>query len=405
MHPGVRGGLTHPPSRLSNPARMRFPPPLPAAALLAVLLAFATPSRGAVVRPWTPANADTVATLAADAKVRFQAATVDTLSESGIRPFESVGQAARRLLRRLGRERVLLAPTIEDSLDALGLDTDVVLDPRQPHTVFVLVRNPYRPAMQSVGYLLWWRNTDLRMQGVSFPPAVQPRIATWWTGRAGVPYATAILYRERGGNGDLGFKFLRLSGDGYYWDLVQYEGNGPELGGDGEAYFNDLDRDGLPELVAWSKSPPDSVLRVLAPVRPILREAIFTEHRTGFVAHDARLVPGPLATLRLFVLRLREGDREQAARFLADPALLEDAIAQGWHRTTGPAEFVVDRQEEGTAWPEWLGARVRGVDGARRWVFHFTLRDGRWLIREWIGEVAPPAAGARSAPGKTGGNP
>ena len=354
-------------------------------------------SRAAVVKPWTPAGADSITGLVAEAKVRFRQSDTDTITEQSIIPFERVGQTARRLYRRLGREGTLFAPSIEGSLDSLGLDVDVVNDPELPSIVLVMVRNPYRPSMQAVGYILWYRGTDLRMQGASFPSCVRPRIRSWWTGRPAAPYATAIVYHERGESGRLGFKYLRLSGDGYYWDLVQYEGHGPELGAFGDATFADLNHDGLPELVAFSAAPADSIVRVEPPVQPVRREAIYTDRGEGFEVHDARIVPGPLATLRMFVSALREGNRDQARRLLMNPAFLELALAAGWADTRSPGNFVVDRQEEGQGWPMWLGARVRGVTGLRRWVFHFALQDGRWLIKDWLAEASPQAEATRGA--------
>ena len=368
-------------------------------ALVSILVATATLAHAApahssapvFVKPWTPSNADSITLLVADAKVRFRQQTADTLDESSIEPFEKVGQAARRLLRRLGRDRMMLAPSIETTLDSLGLDTDVVQDPTLPSVVLVLVRNPWRLKMASVGYMLWYRGVDLRMQGVSFPAAVQPVLRSWWTGQPSSPYAAAVLYRQRGTAASQGFKYLRLAPDGYYWELAQYEGNGPDLGERGDAVFCDANHDGLPELLAYSFAPQDSILRVEGAVQPLLREVLYTERGRAFVAHDARILPGPLATLRLYLSLLRQGNREQAAKLLLQPDVLELTLAAGWAGTRSPREFVVERQEEDTAWPEWLGVRVLTRDGVtRRWNVHFMLQEGRWLIQDCIAVGEPP---------------
>lgn len=394
--------MSHPSLPPSPVARPRW---LPRALGMLALCLVPLAARAAVVKPWTPASPDSIGALVAEAKVRFRQADADTLDEQAIMPFERVGQAARRLYRRLGREHTLLAPSIAGSLDSLGLDVDVVNDPELPSIVLVLVRNPYRVASQTVGYILWYRGIDLRMQGVVFPPAVQPRIRSWWTGQPSSPYATAVIYRQRGEAGRLGFKYLRLTGDGFAWDLVQYEGHGPDLGVNGDATFADMNRDGTPELVAFSAAPPDSILSVEPPVQPVRREAIYTERGQGFEVHDARVVPGPLAALRLFVSALREGNKDQARRMLLDPQFLELALAAGWADTHSPSSFIVDRQEERQGWPEWLGARVRSRTGTQRWVFHFALQDGRWFIKDWIAEQPARAADARgSARDSTGGH-
>ena len=361
-------------------------------------------ARAQAVKPWTPAGADSITSLVAEAKVRFRQATSDTIDEQTIIPFERVGQAARRLLRRLGRNGTLFAPSIEGALDSLGLDTDVVNDPQLPSIVLVMVRNPYRLSQQAVGYLLWYRGVDLRMQGAAFPPCVRPRIHSWWSGRPSSPYATAIIYDTRTPEPSLGFKYLELSGDGFYWNLVQYEGNGPELGLAGDATFADVNGDGRPELVSWSRAPQDSILTTAPPVHPIIREAIYTDRGHGFVVHDARVLPGPLATLDLFLSWLREGKPDNARHLLVDPTFLDMALKLGWAELRNPRNFLVDMQEEGQAWPDWLGARIQTKAGAQRWVFHFTLQDGHWLIKDWVAEQPARSTASRTAsPDTTGG--
>jgi hypothetical protein len=375
------------------------------AAVGAVLwLAAAVPcARAQSPKPWVPPGQDSVQALVSEAKVRFREVRTDTITEQSIVPFERVGQAARRLMRRIGRNDLESVPRIEGTLDSLGLDTDVVHDPAMPNIVLVLIRNPSRPSMQAVGYLLWYRGVDLRMQGMSFPPAVQPRLRAWWSAQQGSPYSVAVVYRGRSDPPRLGFKYLRLSGDGFYWDLVQYEGNGPELGVAGDVAWADLNADGRPELLSYSPAPPDSVFTVERPVHPVTREVIYTEGPRGFRPHDARYVPGPLETLHQFLVALRAGDRERATRLLVDPAQFEAARAAGWATARSPRSFVVDRQQEGQPWPEWLGARVTDAKGTRRWVFHFTLHEGLWLIKDWIAEGAPRPDPAVPAPPRTGG--
>jgi hypothetical protein len=261
-----------------------------------------------------------------------------------------------------------------------------------PSVTLVVVRHPFRPAAQAVGYLLWWRGLDLRMQGVSLPAVVDPHLRTWWTGRAGSPYAAAITYRKRGTPPTMGLHYLRLTPEGFVWELLQYDGNGPQLGVAGDVALPDLDGDGRPELVAWSVRPPDSLLTVETGVAPVMGEAIYVDRGAGFVPQDARVMPGPTVTLRQFLEALRAGDRRAAEEWLLDPTFRVLAEGNGWGALSSPRDFVVDRQEQGQSWPDWLGARVRGRDGRfQRWVFHFELREGRWRIRDFIAEQPAPA--------------
>ena len=186
---------------------------------------------------------------------------------------------------------------------------DVVNDTDLPSIVLVIVRNPYRRSEQAVGYLLWYRGVDLRMQGTAFPPCIRPRVRSWWNGRQGSPYSTAIVYETRGNTPMLGFKYLQLSGDGYYWNLLQYEGSGPELGVAGEAAFVDVDGDGRPELLSYSPVPQDSILTVRSPVGPILREVgpVEPEPQVLHRPRAARIArPVPVAAAR------REARQRQA---------------------------------------------------------------------------------------------
>src|SRR5262249_15575568 len=140
-NPGLTLALTGDSNRppMSPPAPGRPPRlaslALPALALVLALGPIASGARAQVVKPWTPPHADSVTALAAEAKVRFRQVTSDTVDEGSIVPFERVGQAARRMLRRLGRDHTLLAPSIEPTLDSLGLDVDVVNDPDLPSIV------------------------------------------------------------------------------------------------------------------------------------------------------------------------------------------------------------------------------------------------------------------------------
>ncbi len=363
------------------------------ALVVALLACSALPAEAQVVRPWTPAGMDSVVMLASSAKLRFQRANGDSVGGYNYEAYELVGQAGRRLLRQLGRAHSLQAPAIEATLDSLGLDTDVVIDLQQPGTVLLMVRNPYKPSADAIGYLLWFRGPDLRMQGASFPPNIRARLHTWWTGRPTFPYSAGVIYEARGKTPHFGFKYFRMSPDGYFWNLIQYEGHGPELGVPGEALFADINHDGRPELLSYTAFEPDSFLSIPATGPAILNEWVYTERPEGFVLHDARTLPGPTSTLRLFALLLMDKRYDSARQLLADPSKLDQALANGWGSTRAKGSWAVEYAEPDQAWPEWLELRLKGDRETKRWIFHFTIRDGRWIIRDWlpVESKVPPA--------------
>lgn len=369
---------------------MRLDALVSAAALMAFM---AFPAQAQVVKPWAPAGMDSVAQLASSAKLRFQRVTGDSVGGFNYEAYELVGQAGRRLLQRLGRSNVLQAPAIEAILDSLGLDTEVVMDAQQPGTVLLMVRNPYKSTADAIGYLLWFRGPDLRMQGASFPPSIRPRLRTWWTGRPTFPYSACVIYEARGAKPRFGFKYFRMSPDGFFWNLVQYEGKGPDLGTPGDAVFADINHDGRPELIAYNSAEPDSVLSIATSCPAIINEWVYTERPEGFVLHDVRTVPGPTATLRMFALLLMDKRTESARQLLQDPSKLDEALANGWGTTRRKGSWVVEYGEPEQAWPEWLAVKVTGDREAKRWIFHFTIRDGRWIIRNWLPVASKPLSG------------
>lgn len=349
-------------------------------------LAGALPTRPAlaqVVKPWAPAS-DTLLQLASNARVRFQKQAGDSATGGNYEPYDLVSQAARRLLRSLGRDNIRQAPAIENTLDSLGLDTDVTYDPATPNVVFLLVRNPFRAGSDAIGYLYWFRGADLRVQGIGFPPSVNPRMRVWWTGRQEAPYEAGIVFDIKRGTRQPAFKLFRMEASGFYWNLIQYEGKGPHFEPESEAVFADINRDGLPELIVYSRLNPDTTLEVAPGAPGIVNELVYTERPEGFVLHDLRSVPGPVHTLYLFSQLLAQRQYDRARQLLVKPETLSDAIARNWGADRGRGAWLVEYAEPNQAWPEWLALKIREKGGSKRWIFHFTIRDGRWVIRDWV---------------------
>jgi hypothetical protein len=376
---------------------------LPAALLLAALAAAsATPAPAQVTKPWVP-QGDALLRDVTTARMRFQHQQGDSIGGDNYLPFDDVGRLARQLLQSLGREHVLQAPAIEATLDSLGLDTEVTIDPATPGIVFVLVRNPFRVSSDAVGFLLWYVRDDLRMQGASFPPAREARMRTWFTGQQESPYEAVVTYVGKGTPFRPGMKLFRMNSDGRYWNMIQYEGQGPEFGAKSTLSFVDVNHDGRPEILAYHPVDDDSAFVLRSGVPPVVNEFLYTERPEGFVLHDARTVPGPSETLRLFAALMAGKAYGRAKLLLASPGKISEAIANGWSQLRGKDAWIVEYGEPGQPWPEWLEVRTRSAGGPKRWIFHFIIQDTRWVIRDWVPVreklppgVSIPSAGARA---------
>jgi len=353
------------------------------ASVLAAATMLGAPSvaRGQTIKPWVPPAADSLVRWASEAKVRFRANTGDSVGGANYRAYDLVGTIGRRLLRSLGKNNLIQAQAIKPVFDSLGLETEVATDPKLPHFVLLMARNPYRRTASAVGYLYWFRGDDLRMQGALFRGGMQPEMRVWWTGWKQAPYGWGVVDRSR--DGELRFTLFRLAPNGSFWNLIQYADSSSQLGGAGSVAWVDMDRDERPELVAWVANDGDSLFEECPDCPKLLNELTFTERPEGFGLHDTRVVPSPYATFTLFIRLLIENNRSQAARLLKDPARLQQAVAAGWGARRTPRTWKIELAEPETRWPRWLGVRFRGPAGDKRYVVRFELHHGRWIIRDW----------------------
>ena len=382
-------------------ARRRAASPVLVVALV-LLGAGAGPAHAQATKPWVPPG-DSLLRDVTTARMRFMRQQGDSIGGDNFGPYDEVSRMARKLLQSLGREHFIQAPAIEATLDSLGFDTEVAVDPAFPEIVALLVRNPFRASSEAAGFLYWRVREDLRMQGIGFPSARNLRLRTWYTGRPKAPYEACLTYTNKGPVPRPGIKFLRMGPDGRYWSLVQYEGHGPEFGDRAVLSFADVNLDGQPELLAFNPVDEDSSFVLRAGVPPIVNEFIYTERPEGFVLHDARTVPGPVEALRLFIEHLRSPAPERAKYFMMKPERLNEALANGWGKLRGRDAWTVEYGEQDQAWPEWLAIRTNDPGGAKRWIFHFYIQDGRWVIRDWnpVKEKGPAVAPASAAPADT----
>lgn len=368
-------------------------PALLAAFVLSVACALAAaPAFAQATRPWVPPG-DELMRDVTTARMRFMRQQGDSIGGDNYLPYDDVGRLARKLLQSLGREHFRQAAAIEATLDSLGLDTEVTVDPAMPSIVMVLVRNPFRLSSDGVGYLFWHVRDDLRMQGASFPPARDVQLRVWFTGRQETPYEACAVYTGKGNPPRASLKLFRLGPDGRFWNLVQHESNAPDFGERAKLSFVDANLDGQPEILSYHPVLDDTSFVIRAGVPPIVNEFLYTERPEGFVLHDARTVPGPVETLRLFALHLGSGEPARAVRFLRDPDKLQEAIANGWTKLRGRDAWVVEYGESGQAWPEWLAVRTNSAGGPKRWIFRFYIEEDHWVIRDWRAVNPSPAQG------------
>jgi hypothetical protein len=366
--------------------------------LLATSLTMAAaPAAAQPMRPWVPPMADSLARWAADARARFQSNRGDSAAGPNFVAYDRVGRMGHLLLRSLGRDGLPQARAIEPALDSLGLATDVALDPATPGFALVMVRNPFRPAAEAVGFLFWNRGDELRMQGAVFRGGAEPTMRVWWTGQRGQPYAWGVIEREIGPAGLLRLTVFGLAPDGRSWAVAQHEGMGQVLGEPGQASWVEVHGDGVPEIALYTPAGVDSLFTLCAACPAPVHERLFTERPGGFALHDTRVLPSPLVTFILFARALADGQLDHARRFLADPSRLDSAIAEGWGQARGAGRWELEYVENDLPWPRWLAFRFRAPSGERRYIVHFVQKDTRWLIQEWI-PVQPGTRPSADAP-------
>jgi hypothetical protein len=345
------------------------------------LAAPAAAQRSSAAPVWAATDLDSVRILARDALSHFRTNQGDSTTSENYYAYLQVGRAGRRLLRSLGRHQLIRAHAIRPLLDSLQLETEIRVDPDLPHFVLLMVRNPFRPTAGAVGFLYWYRGDDLRMQGVSFYGGEAPEMKVWWTGREGSPYSWGIVERTRTEQRHH-MTVLSLTPGGDFWRIAQFDPNGFDVGAGANVEWVDVNGDLRPELLAWVRTTPDSLIEPCADCPRPFNELTFVEGAAGFELLDVRLVPSPITTLSLFVRLLAENDRANAARLLQDPAKIDEAVSLGWTGRQPKGAWQIRLAEPNTAWPHWLMVRHRGAR-AHDWRFLLAPVRGRWLIAGW----------------------
>lgn len=380
--------------------------------LLAVAPACFLPgvARAQAIRPWVPPSADSLLRWSSEAKVLFQANRGDSVGGPNFRAYELVGLMGRRLIRSLGKSGLLQAPAAEAIIDSLGLDVDIRVDPTFPEFVLLMVRNPYLRTAKAVGFFYWYRGDDFRMQGAMYQGGHRPALRVWWAGYREQPYSLGVIDHEITTTGRIRVTLFRLNATATALVTVQHPDEGPDLEGGGEAAWADINSDGRAELVAWVRAENDTLFESCLSCPYIIREHTYTESIAGMRLHDLRILPTPYATFSLFIRLLADGNRAAAARLLRDPERIDEAIADGWGSRRRAKAWVLEYAEE-ERWPRWLAFMHHGPRGDQRYIVHFELKEGRWIIREWLKPHpvrvpgAPADSGAAGGPAKPKGSP
>jgi len=347
------------------------------------------------VRPWVPPGFDSLKTWAAQARAEFRDQSRDTVDAETIVPYNRVGAIAARWLRSLGPAAASHSRAVEAALDSLGFDTEIVNDPELPNFMLLVVRNPFRLTASAMGIMYWRRGDRMQQQAFELHGGQAPQMRVWWNGERAAPYEWAILDRSRGERVRIRFFMFRLTADGSMWRPAQYEGRGPDLSRAHAAGFDDVNGDGSPEVVAWSEAAADTLFEACTGCPRRLIESIFTERKDeGFVLHDRRLVPAPYSMFVLFIRSLVDHNRAAAARLLAQPAKLDEAIGWGWGARRTPGTWKLELSED-DRWPRWMQFRFRGSRGVEHYVVRFTQKEGQWLIEDWKRAARPATSGTR----------
>ena len=350
--------------------------------LLLVLCAVPVARAQQVVYVSGEPETDSLSIWASQAKAGFQSNLGDSAGGGNYGPYEMVGRIGRRMLRALGRKGLPQAHVIRPALDSLGLVTEVATDPAAPAYALLMVRNPARYTADAVGFLYWYRGDDLRLQGVVFKGGYHPRMRVWRGAGSGNRMECGILDETQ--TRSLRFTLLRQSPGSLYWGIQQDEESSPLLGDPGEAAWLDLNQDGSPEFVSWTSGATDSLFTECPNCPKLLTERTFIEDGEGFGLLDERLLPTPYATLVYFVRLLIDGKSAQAGKLVRDPAMVREAVAQGWGKRIVRKPWFTERRQDGSPWRSRLSLRFEGPRGVKHYVVIFAMREGRWIIDNWL---------------------
>jgi hypothetical protein len=329
------------------------PPRSRAALVLALALAWSAATAGgtqaqhSVIKPWIPPSSDSLLAWSAEARVSFRANRGDSVTGPNLHAYSVVQMMATKLISSLGQHQLAQGHAVETVLDSLGLDTAVALDPNAPNFLMLMVNNPFQPTAPAIGFVYWYRATELRSQGTVYRGGRDPKMRVWWTGTAEAPYHCAIVETTRGDTATWGFTLLALTPSGEGWSALQWPNHGPDLTGVREIQFADINRDGAPEMLVWRHAEVDSMFKFCRECPQLLTGQTYVERGRASNSTTAASCSPRCRRGCCFVKLLHQQNRAGAAKLLVHPAKLdgrspsagEQARSAGCGRSSTPSRI------------------------------------------------------------------
>jgi len=237
-------------------------------------------------------------------------------------------EQAAALSARVVRSRLAAAPegVWEDRaralLDSLGVACEVA---GSDHAAVVNLFSRSEAEGSSWPYFFWSESGDVRQQllegrGMRLLDAT---VREFMNGSAGDSSQLAVLWGRRAAAGQQPLLLTWRHARGGRWDLAQTLGP-DSLGGTGSGQF--VDKDLITKTFRTTQWFDEC-----ATCPHVYHERHFRWEPQGFVRDDDRIVASPYATFTSFVAALVAGDRDEAAKYVADPSLVEFARRYEWH--------------------------------------------------------------------------
>ncbi len=348
-----------------------------AASALALLGALAAAAAGCDRTPQLlPAGADstkvkrdTLAILARRASERWDAGD----DEQGSAMSAGVVLQALRL-----RPNAPWPQRAKGFLDSLGVASEVAGDQR---AIVVNMFSRARGADASYPYL-FWHDESPRMQALEATDLHLADVAARGFTPESKPSDTAqvaVLWGRRAGPGQQPILMVWRYAKGGRWNLAQTLGP-DSLGGTGTGEFTGERSNAGLDVRTYRPTP---YFEECATCPHVMHERTWVWGTDGFTRTADDVVPSPYAAFTSFVQALVAGDRARAARYVADPALIDFAYRFEWQVPSRGRWRLAPASDESLTAMIFL----RGTSDAYRVAFQ--ARDGDWVVSGFEPTVRP----------------